>query len=156
MRKRKLKIYFDTSVPNAFLDTSNKERCFITRQFWKKLKNYQVYISDLVEKEIDKTGDLEKKKKLKKLIKPFKKLKRKNISIQNLTDVYLSHKIVPKSYREDAEHLAIATFYQIEIFASWNFRHIVKLKTIEKINAINKLMGYPELKIVEPTMLLYE
>lgn len=152
----KPKIYLDTSVPNAFLDIFNKERCFITQQFWKKLKNYEVYISDLVEQEINQTGDLEKKEKLKKLIKSFKKLKRKHSSIQKLTDTYLSHKIFPKAYREDAEHLAIATFYQIEIFVSWNFKHIVKLNTIEKVNAINKLMEFPELKIVEPTMLFYD
>ena len=81
---------------------------------------------------------------------------RKNPLIQKLTDAYITHKIIPKTYREDAEHLAIATFYQIDIFVSWNFRHIVKLKTIEKVNALNKLMGFPELKIVEPTMLFYD
>ena len=47
---RKPKLYLDTSVPNAYFDEKNPYRQEITRQFWLKLKEYQVFISDLVVK----------------------------------------------------------------------------------------------------------
>jgi hypothetical protein len=36
---------------------------------------------------------------------------------------------------------------------SWNFEHIVKLKTKREINAINVLLGYNQIEIIEPAML---
>lgn len=54
---------------------------------------------------------------------------------------------------EDAVHIAIATVNSMDILVSWNFRHIVNLKTKREINAINLLNGYGHLEIVEPSML---
>ena len=33
---------------------------------------------------------------------------------------------------------------------SWNFKHMVKLKTILAVNGINKYMGYGEIEILTP------
>lgn len=45
---RRYRLYLDTSVPNAYFDEKNLYRQEITRQFWLKLKEYDVFISDLV------------------------------------------------------------------------------------------------------------
>jgi hypothetical protein len=47
---KKNKLYLDTSVPNAYFDVRDWYRQEITKQFWSKLKDYQVFISDLVKK----------------------------------------------------------------------------------------------------------
>lgn len=156
MQKTKLKIYLETTVPNALLDSSKPERQLITQQFWKNLKNFQAYISDLVDWEINNTQNPKLREQLKQTIKPFNRLSNKNQEIQKITQAYVDHQIIPQTHRIDAEHLAIATYHQIEIFISWNFKHLVKLKTIEQANAINKLLGYQQLKIVEPSILLYD
>ena len=54
---RKIKLYLDTSVPNAYFDEKNPHRQEITRQFWLQLKEYQVFISNLVIREMKATGD---------------------------------------------------------------------------------------------------
>ena len=39
---------------------------------------------------------------------------------------------------------------------SWNFKHMVKLKTILSVNGINKLMGYSEIEILTPESVIRE
>ena len=37
---------------------------------------------------------------------------------------------------------------------SWNFRHIVNIKTIHGVRAITNLTGYKDIDILSPTVLL--
>src|SRR5580698_2274941 len=63
--------------------------------------------------------------------------------VNELTDAYMSAKIVTPKYREDAAHIAHATMGGADVVVSWNFRHIVNLSRIEGFNAVNEKMGYP-------------
>ena len=54
---------------------------------------------------------------------------------------------------EDAVHIAVATINSLDILVSWNFEHIVKLKTKREVNAVNVLLGYDPIEIIEPAML---
>jgi hypothetical protein len=38
----------------------------------------------------------------------------------------------------------------MDAIISWNFRHIVKLKTKVEVNGVNKLLGYKEVEICSP------
>ena len=38
----------------------------------------------------------------------------------------------------------------LEVIVSWNFEHIVKLKTRVMVNGINRLLGYHEIEICSP------
>jgi hypothetical protein len=51
---------------------------------------------------------------------------------------------------DDARHVAIATFYEIAYLVSWNFEHLVKVKTRRMVNSINILEGFREIEIVSP------
>ena len=50
--------------------------------------------------------------------------------------------------------LAIATLNEIDYLLSWNFRHIVKMKTRRIVNIVNLNLGYPDLHLITPTELL--
>ena len=149
----KLKIYLDTSVPNAYLDNKNPIRQEVTKGFWAKLDQYKVFISDVVVEEIEATGDEDKKIHLLDLIKEFEKLSSEEEEIETLTEEYIKREIIPLKHIEDAVHIAIATVYSLDVLVSWNFEHIVKLKTKREVNVVNVLLGYNQLEIVEPTML---
>jgi len=41
---------------------------------------------------------------------------------------------------------------RLDILVSWNFEHIVKLKTKIQANAVNVLLGYNPIEIIEPGM----
>jgi hypothetical protein len=70
---------------------------------------------------------------------------------ENLADKYVSENIIPKKYRMDGIHIAIATINNMDIIVSYNFHHIVKLKTIIGTESINLLEGYKRIGIYSPT-----
>ena len=150
---RKPELYLDTSVPNAYFDEKNPHRQEITRQFWLKLKVYQVFISDLVIREIKATGDEKLRENLIKLVKDFETLSTKSGETRILSEEYVSRGIIPVKHIEDAVHIAAATINSLDILVSWNFEHIVKLKTRREVNAVNVLLGYDPIEIIEPAML---
>ncbi len=65
-----------------------------------------------------------------------------NEQVLELARRYVSENIIPLKFFDDALHIAAAIVNECNILVSWNFKHIVKYKTIEGINAINRLMGY--------------
>ncbi|MDI6736352.1 MAG: PIN domain nuclease [bacterium] len=143
----------DTSVPNAYLDEKNPYRQEMTRQFWLHLNEYQVFISDLVIREIKATGDEKLRGNLINLVKDFESFSTKSEEIKVLSEEYISRSIIPVKHIEDAVHIAVVTVNSIDILVSWNFEHIVKLKTKREVNAVNVLLGYNPIEIVEPVML---
>lgn len=149
---RRYTLYLDTSVPNAYFDEKNLFRQEITRQFWLKLKECQIHISDLVIKEIKATGNKNLRKKLLELVKDFELLSVKGDEIRLLAERYVSERIIPIRHIEDAFHIAVTTINSLDILVSWNFEHIVKLKTKRQVNAVNVLLGYNPIEIIEPGM----
>ena len=73
---------------------------------------------------------------------------------RRLSQLYLDEKAVTEKFREDAEHIAIATVNRIDVLVSWNFKHIVNLNRIRIFNAVNLKYGYPELEIRSPLEIL--
>lgn len=73
---------------------------------------------------------------------------------RRLSQLYLDEKAVTEKFREDAEHIAIATINRIDVLVSWNFKHIVNLNRIRVFNAVNMKYGYPELEIRSPLEIL--
>lgn len=45
-------------------------------------------------------------------------------------------------------HIAIATHHRLDAIVSWNFKHLVNLRTIEAIHAVNLKNKYPLLEII--------
>jgi predicted nucleic acid-binding protein len=150
---KRLKIYLDTSVPNAYFDDKNPFRREMTREFWKKLKEYDVFVSDIVIKEIEDIGNTVRKKELLALINEFKTLSSDEKDIRTLTEEYIVRGVIPLKHIEDAIHIAVASYHSLDVLISWNFEHIVKLKTKREVNVINMLLGYNQLEIIEPAML---
>ena len=137
----KLKIYLDTSVFSAYYDNRVKLRQEQTKQFWRKLVEYDKYISEIVLDELGAVTDDELRNNLIELTKDFKKLEIGS-EAEALADQYINKEIFPEKYRDDALHLAIATVNDVDILISWNFEHLVKRKTRLEANLANSLNGY--------------
>jgi len=147
---KKWSLYLDTSVPSAYFDERAKERKEATIRFWKEvLPDYQVYISDVTVKELDATKDESLRKKLRRLVKEFKILK-PNKKIRELAKVYIERGVFPERYSDDALHVAITSYYEISYLVSWNFEHLVKVKTRKWVNSVNTLEEFREIEIVSP------
>ena len=73
-----------------------------------------------------------------------------NLEAIDLANAYLNHNILSQNYRNDALHIAVATIAEADLLVSWNFKHIVHFKKIQRFNAINLEMGYKNLLIYSP------
>lgn len=153
MVAKKQKIYLDTSVISAYLDERAPERQTYTKFSWKMFKHYEVYISQLVVKELQSHPNSIRRKELLQLIQNFKTLSIESKEIKNLAQKYIQKKIIPKNYWEDALHLACASVYGLNILVTWNYAHLLKLETRKKVNVVNALLGYKPIELVEPPML---
>jgi hypothetical protein len=102
---------------------------------------------------IDETRDTRLRKKLRETAVYFKILSIDEES-RMLADQYVGHGAIPSDYPEDALHISIATVNRIDYLLSWNFEHIVKIKTRKIVNMVNASLGYPDLEIVIPGELI--
>jgi predicted nucleic acid-binding protein len=70
---------------------------------------------------------------------------------RKLADIYVSKKIIPLKYYNDAMHIAIATVNGLNFVVSYNFGHIVKLKTLNMAGLVNIRRDYPQIGLFSPT-----
>lgn len=147
------KIYLDTSEISALFDIRNPERQDLTESFIKNIGDYECYISEVVLAEINDIKHISLKEKFRNAVINYKVLEI-NEENRKLSNRYIENNAIPKKYSEDALHIAIATLNKIDYLLSWNFRHIVKIKTRKIINEVNLSLGYSKLKIITPAELL--
>jgi len=151
--RKKIKVYLDTSVISALFDDRNPERQDLTKRFFDKIESFKVYISEVVLAEIDATKDVQVKGKLRNTAVSFEVLSIDE-GTRKLANEYVKHSAIPAEYSEDALHIAISTLNEIDYLLSWNFRHIVKVKTRRIVNMVNLSLDYPDLKIATPAELI--
>ena len=61
--------------------------------------------------------------------------------------------LTPKSI-DDCQHIATAVVHGCDCILSWNFKHIVNIKTIKGVRAITHLESYKDIDIMNPSVLL--
>ena len=157
---KKLKIYLDTSVINFLFADDAPDLKKITIDFFENyLTKFDVYISQIVIDEIDRTGNADKRNKLIEAIEQYNLVIYDNINptIIELANNYFNMKIIPPSKLEDALHLAFSTYFEFDILLSWNFKHLANINKQEKVNSLNLNLGYRKLLLLfNPMEVVYE
>lgn len=153
---RKLKVYLDTSVISHLLQEDVPEKMADTRQLWEMFKagKYDVYLSTVTLEEVADCPE-PKRTELRKFLEQIK------YTVLDITDEMeiVAQKIIDmdiltsKSY-DDCQHIAAAVVEECNCIISWNFKHIVNIKTIHGVRAITNLTGYKAIDILSPTVLL--
>ncbi|MBI4062832.1 MAG: PIN domain-containing protein [Elusimicrobia bacterium] len=142
------KIYLDTSVVSAYFDSRQPQRQKDTQRFWKSaLPAYVALVSEITIQELKNTPNPKRRSRLLHLVRDWKVLNL-TLQAQDLAHAYMADGIFPRRYLSDALHVAIATLGQTAYLVSWNFEHLVKVKTRHKINAINAARNLPTIEIV--------
>jgi hypothetical protein len=128
------------------------EKRELTIKFFEQLPKgaQDVFISEEVVREISKASE-PKRTLLEDLLRRVSPLLLEiDIEVEELAERYLREGIIPERYRGDALHIAAAVVNEIEVIISWNFEHIVKLKTRTMVNGVNRLLGYNDIEICSP------
>ena len=153
---RKLKVYLDTSVISYLSQEDAPERMEDTLELWKDFVNgkYEIYLSQVTIDEIEKCSE-PKRSMLYDYLSDIEYTKLEiNEEIVELAQKIIDMSILkPKSY-DDCQHIAAAVVNACDCIISWNFRHIVNIKTIRGVRAITNLEGYKGIDIINPSVLL--
>ena len=147
-----MRIYIDTSVING-LYAQDPEIKAETIRFFKDagVLSYNLYASEVTIDEIENTPQESKKTLLKNTIEEYQiELLSVTEEARDLAKSYIEAKIIPRKYFPDALHIAVATTYNIPVLVSWNFEHMVKVKTKLAVIRINRQQGYPIIEISSP------
>lgn len=156
---RKIKVYLDTSVISYLDQQDAPEKMEETREVWKRIKTgeYDIFISDVVLRELNDCKDEQKRNTL---FSHLSEIKYNLITVDEST-VALAEKIVEKGVLkkknlDDCQHISAAILSDCDIIVSWNFKHIVNVKTIRGIKVITTVEGYKDILIYPPSALLSE
>ena len=152
----KLKVYLDTSVISHLMLEDVPEKMAETLKLWNMFKEgkYDVYLSTVTLQEIDNCPEPKRTELFKHLgeidYTPIEITEDMSEVAQQLIDMGI---LTQKSY-DDCQHIASAVIYGCDCIISWNFKHIVNIKTIRGVRAITNQKGYKPIEILNPTVLL--
>lgn len=152
----KLKIYLDTSVISYLAQEDVPEKMSSTIKLWEmfKAEKYNIYLSTVTLQEIDDCP--EPKRSI--LYQHLSEIKYTIIDIKkrgsDIARQLVEMKILPAKSYDDCQHIAAAVETGCDCIVSWNFKHIVNIKTIRGVRAITNLKGYKPIEILNPSVLL--
>ncbi len=152
MESKKLKLYLDTSVWNFILEKDRIDSK-LTSMFFdliRKERTTEIVISTLVMTEINSAPE-PRKSDLLFLIERYNPiLLDLTDSAFYLSDLYIKERLIPEKSRDDAIHIGIATDSKCDFIISWNFKHIVRAKTIKGVHNCNFREGFGMIEIISP------
>jgi predicted nucleic acid-binding protein len=154
---KKPKIYLDTSIIGYLYQETQPEKMADTHKLWAQIKNgvYDVIISDLLLEELSNNPNDE----IKNILLGFLAEIDCDIvpitqEIENLATLIVTQEILTKKNYADCLHIATALANDCNLLVSWNFKHLVNIKTINGVRAISNLEGYRSIDIMPPTHLV--
>lgn len=146
------RVYIDTSVIGGCIDKEFKEWSIKLFDEFKNGNKIAV-ISNITLDELELAP--------KKVQEILKQIPRKNMELvesnpetEQLAKQYILKNAVTENFYLDALHIAIATYFNVTVLSSWNFKHIVNLDRIRKYNSVNIDQGYKILEIRSPRDIL--
>ena len=155
---RKLKLYLDTSTISHLFAEDTPDKMSDTHILWRDLISgkYDILISPVVIDEIRKCPEPRQTMMFERLNQiKFQVLKETN-EVFSLADEYIKGGVLREKSRDDCLHIAYAVVYSCDAIVSWNFKHLVNFKTINKVRVVNTIHMYKEIGIISPTMLIEE
>ena len=155
----KTMIYLDTSVLSYLKQDDSQERMAATIHFWEELKlrkDLDIYLSDVTIAEISECYEPKRSFMQEKLKEIQFTLLEKDADAERLAQQIIDLGILTNKSHDDCLHIAIAVLEACNYIISWNFKHLVNVKTINGVRAITNLKGFSPIDIITPEMLIGE
>jgi hypothetical protein len=141
---KRLRLYLDTTIWNFPFAVDAPALQAQTLEFYKLVQAGR-YVTHMSRTVADEVADAPTKRKqeilgLMKSVGPV--FLEDNEEVDRLGDLYITKKVLPPKSRMDAQHLAFATFYEMDVLLSWNFRHLANITKRDRMTAVNVSEGY--------------
>jgi len=150
---KRQRIYIDTSIVGGFFDKEFEKE---TKMLFQRLENKEIIfvISTVLTDELVDAPEW-----VRTLLDNYSDDCFEKVSLtdeaKELANKYIAEGVVGKTSLDDCRHIATATINNVDVLASWNFRHIVNITRIIGYNGVNLKNGYKTLEIRNPKDLVY-
>jgi len=150
---KRQRIYIDTSIVGGFFDKDFEKE---TKMLFQRLENKEIIfvISTVLTDEL-----VDAPERVRTLLDNYSDDCFEKVSLtdeaKELANKYIAEGVVGKTSLDDCRHIASATINNVDVLASWNFRHIVNITRIRGYNGVNLKNGYKTLEIRNPKDLVY-
>jgi len=156
--REKPKIYLETTLFNYYFDTDRAAHADTVKLF-KAIASgkYEGFTSGRVIDELLEAPDKKRVAMMALVDKYGIRTLTVDEEAEKLANTYIAEGIIPRKYRTDGVHIAIAAVNNMDFIVSLNFRHIVSVKTKRLTHEVNIRQGYRPVEIVSPKeMINYE
>ena len=152
---RKLRIYLDTSVISMINAPHVPDKEAVTKEFFRYVTErpdeFELFISPVLVAEIKKCPSNERRSKLLDTLNdiPFTFIQ-ETTEIENLVNIFIAEKVLGERHQNDLTHISFAVVARCDYIVSWNFRHFVNYRTINRVGTVLKEYNYGSVFIVTP------
>ena len=117
-------------------------------------EKYDVYLSTVTLEEIEGCPEPKRSQLFDCLEQINYTLVQINSNVAEIAEHIIEMGILTKKSYDDCQHIGAAIISECDCIISWNFKHIVNIKTIRGIRAITNLKGHKPIEILNPSVLL--
>jgi hypothetical protein len=148
---RRQRVYLETTLFNFYIDKDRDAHADTVKLFNEIAGGkYEAFTSTYATDELENAPAAKRDKMLGLITEYDIAVLAPNDEAVRIADIYIAEGVIPKKYRTDGLHIAIATVNELDMIISMNFKHIVKRKTILAAGKINTLNGYRAIEIYSP------
>jgi len=138
------RVYIETTIPSFYhtlrSDPESVARMHWTRQWWAEYgPQFELFTSAAVLLELGQ-GSTEMTAERLRLIADLQLLDITD-AVAQIVETYISRKLMPRDPGGDALHLAVASYYRMDVLLTWNCRHLANPNKMDHIRAVNQELG---------------
>jgi predicted nucleic acid-binding protein len=147
------KVYLETSVFNSGFADDASDRKEDTLKLLEDIEEgkYKPYTSDYVLQELKCATDPKEGLKIELINRYRMTILKKSDEAEHLAGLYVTECVIPARNLTDGIHLALTAVSDLDFIVSFNFKHIVKRKTMTMTEGINIRQGYKRIGIHSPS-----
>jgi predicted nucleic acid-binding protein len=155
---KKLRLYLDTSTISHLFADDTPDKMEDTNKLWCDFVDgkFDLFISEVVVREIEYCSEPKRGQMLERMRQIDFQVLPETKEIEELASEYIKGGVLKEKSLDDCFHIAYAVVNNCDAIVSWNFKHLVNFKTIDKVKIVNAMNRYKEIGIISPTMLLEE
>jgi len=155
---KKFKLYLDASAIGYLDEQTSPKEMNDMRLLWNEIKQgkYDVALSEVTKVEINA---IKNEEKLETLGRYLNEITYSTIEIDEdvlkIADLVKSNQLlISDKHENDRLHIGCAIVYGCDVLVSYNFKHLVNVRTIKGARAISSLAGYGNIEIMPAAMLI--
>lgn len=153
------RVYIETTIPSFYhtlrTDPESVARMHWTRQWWAEWgPKCELYSSPAVVVELER-GSAEKTKERLSLLSEVEFL---NVTeeVIRIAEIFIERFVMPNDPGGDAMHLALTSFYKLDVLLTWNCLHLANPNKMGHIRKVNAELGLPMPILTTPLNYLSE